>query len=141
MPVSVPFFFTILMKETVRIIRFTIVGTLNAAIIAMVVWLLMHICNIGYLIANIAAYVLAQTNNFLWCKYWIFPLDRDTKKNSTRTQILFFLMAFALAYVSQFIFIVLLIEIFHFNEYLAQFLGLFVYGTVNFLSNKLITFK
>lgn len=129
------------MKETVRIVRFTIVGTLNALIIASVVWTLMHLCSMGYLIANVVAYILAQTNNFLWCKYWIFPLDRDTKKNSTHQQVLFFLMAFALAYISQFIFIVLLIEILHCNEYLAQFLGLFVYGTVNFLSNKLITFK
>lgn len=129
------------MKETVRIVRFTIVGTLNALIIASVVWTLMHLCSMGYLIANVVAYILAQTNNFLWCKYWIFPLDRDTKKNSTHQQVLFFLMAFALSYISQFIFIVLLIEILHCNEYLAQFLGLFVYGTVNFLSNKLITFK
>lgn len=129
------------MKETVRIIRFTIVGTLNALIIALVVWLLMDICSLGYLLANVVAYILAQTNNFLWCKYWIFPLDKETKKNSTRRQILFFLMSFALAYLSQFIFIILLIELLHFNEYLAQFLGLFVYGAVNFMSNKLITFK
>ncbi len=129
------------MKETVRIVRFTIVGTLNALIIASVVWTFMHLCSMGYLIANVVAYILAQTNNFLWCKYWIFPLDRETKKNSTHQQVLFFLMAFTLAYISQFIFIVLLIEILHCNEYLAQFLGLFVYGTVNFLSNKLITFK
>lgn len=129
------------MKESVRIIRFTIVGTLNAIIIALTVWLFMDICNLGYLLANIVAYILAQTNNFLWCKYWIFPLDKETKKNSTRRQILFFLMSFVLAYVSQFIFIVLLIELLHFDEYLAQFLGLFVYGAVNFMSNKLITFK
>ena len=31
------------MKESVRIIRFAIVGTLNALITALVVWLLMHI--------------------------------------------------------------------------------------------------
>ena len=30
------------MKETVRIIRFIIVGTLNAVIAALVVWVLMH---------------------------------------------------------------------------------------------------
>ena len=31
------------MKESVRIIRFAIIGTLNALIAAFVVWLLMHI--------------------------------------------------------------------------------------------------
>lgn len=129
------------MKETVRIIRFVIVGTLNAIIAALVVWLLMDICNLDYMIANISAYTVAQINNFLWCKYWIFPLDKETKKNSIQRQILFFLIAFVMAYSAQFIFLLVLVELLHFNEYLAQFLGLFVYGAVNFISNKLITFK
>ena len=90
------------MKETVRIIRFIIVGTLNAVIAALVVWVLMHICRLDYLIANISAYTAAQINNFLWCKYWIFPLDKETKKNSIQRQILFFLIAFAMAYSAQF---------------------------------------
>ena len=37
--------------------------------------------------------------------------------------------------------IIAIVEFFHCNEYLAQFLGLFVYGAVNFLSNKIITFR
>ena len=129
------------MKESVRIIRFVIVGTLNAIIAALVVWILMHLCGADYMIANISAYIAAQINNFLWCKYWIFPLDKETKKNSIQRQILFFLIAFVMAYSAQFIFLLILFELLHFNEYLAQFLGLFVYGAVNFISNKLITFK
>ena len=92
------------MKETVRIIRFIIVGTLNAVIAALVVWVLMDICSLDYMIANICAYTAAQINNFLWCKYWIFPLDKETKKNSIQRQILFFLIAFAMAYSAQFVF-------------------------------------
>ena len=34
-----------------------------------------------------------------------------------------------------------LVEGLNCNEYLAQFLGLFVYGGVNFLMNKKVTFK
>lgn len=129
------------MKESVRIIRFAIVGTMNALIVALVVWIGMDLCNQDYLLANVVAYTAAQINNFLWCKYWIFPLNKETKKNSTRRQILFFLLAFGMAYSSQFVFLLTLVELLHFNEYLAQFLGLFVYGAVNFMSNKLITFR
>lgn len=68
------------MKETVRVIRFAIVGTLNALIAAVVVWLLMHIEGESYLIANVCAYIVAQIHNFIWCKYWIFPLETDDKK-------------------------------------------------------------
>ena len=129
------------MKESTRILRFTIVGTLNAVITALVIWLMMHVVRQGYMLANVVAYVVAQIHNFLWCKYWIFPLDTHTKKNSIWKQILFFICAFSVAYLAQFLFLLILVELFHLNEYLAQFLGLFVYGAVNFLSNKIFTFR
>ena len=45
------------------------------------------------------------------------------------------------AYCAQFIFLIGLVEGLNCDEYLAQFLGLFVYGGVNFLMNKNVTFK
>ena len=48
---------------------------------------------------------------------------------------------FAVAYTAQFLFLVLLVEGLDVNEYLAQFLGLFIYGGANFLANKKITFQ
>ena len=93
------------------------------------------------MLANIVAYVIAQAHNFGWSKYWIFPLQTETKKNNIWRQMLFFSGAFLIAYSAQFLFLLLLVEIFHCNEYLAQFLGLFVYGAVNFMSNKYITFR
>lgn len=129
------------MKESVRIFRFMIIGTVNALIMALIVWLIMK--NLAfegdYMVANVIAYIVAQTHNFIWCKYWVFP--RANKKNNIWRQILFFCSAFTVAYGVQFLFLVLLVERLNVNEYLAQFLGLFVYGTVNFLSNKKLTFK
>lgn len=129
------------MKESVRIVRFAIVGTLNALITALVVGLLMHIEGEHYTIANVIAYIVAQIHNFIWCKYWIFPLDSEQKKNSIWHQILFFAGAFAIAYGAQFLFLLFLVECCGCNEYLAQFLGLFVYGGINFLTNKWVTFR
>ncbi len=129
------------MKEPVRIFRFATVGTLNALITAIVVWLMMHIEGEDYITANIVAYIVAQVHNFVWCKYWIFPIEKDTKKNSIWHQMLFFTCAFAVAYSAQFLFLLMLVELLHCNEYLAQFLGLFVYGAVNFMANKHITFR
>lgn len=130
------------MKESTRILRFVIIGTLNALITALVVWVMMDIVRANYLLSNISAYVLAQIHNFLWSKYWIFPSD-DGRGVATSTirQVFLFLFAFALAYGAQFLFLVLLVETFHCNEYLAQFFGLFVYGTINFLMNRRVTFK
>ena len=47
------------MKESVRIFRFTVVGTLNALITALGVWLMMHIHEQDYLLANVVAYIVA----------------------------------------------------------------------------------
>lgn len=129
------------MKESVRIFRFIVIGTTNALIMAFVVWLMMNSLSFegDYMVANITAYIVAQINNFIWCKYWVFPTQH--KKNSIWKQILFFCSAFAVAYTTQFLFLVLLVEVLSVDEYLAQFLGLFVYGAVNFLANKRITFQ
>lgn len=129
------------MKESVRIFRFAIIGMLNALITAIVIWAMMQAMTFeyDYLVANIVGYVIAQTHNFIWSKYWIFP-TKD-KKNSLWKQLLFFCTAFGLAYSTQVLFLIILVECADVNEYLAQFLGLFVYGAVNFIVNRKITFR
>lgn len=126
------------MKESTRIFRFAVIGTLNALITAFVVWLMMDVADINYRLSNVTAYVVAQAHNFIWSKYWIFPMN---KKSNTWRQVLLFTLAFGLAYVAQFLFLIGLVEGIGCNEYVAQFLGLFVYGTVQFVMNRRLTFN
>ena len=118
------------MKESTRIFRFAVIGTLNALITAVTIWFMMDELDINYMLSNVTAYI--------WCKYWIFPTE---KKSNTWRQVLLFSIAFGMAYCAQFIFLIGLVEGLNCDEYLAQFLGLFVYGGVNFLMNKKVTFK
>ena len=131
------------MKESVRIFRFIVIGTMNALIMALVVWLMMREMSFegDYMVANVTAYVIAQIHNFIWCKHWIFPLDDKEKKSNTWRQVLLFSIAFGMAYLAQFLFLVVLVEALNCDEYLAQFLGLFIYGGVNFIMNRRITFR
>ncbi len=62
--------------------------------------------------------------------------SQQKKKSNTWRQVLLFSIAFGMAYCAQFLFLIGLVEGLNCNEYLAQFLGLFVYGGVNFLMNK-----
>ena len=126
------------MKESARIFRFAVIGTLNALIMAVTVWVMMDELDINYMLSNVTAYILAQIHNFIWCKYWIFPTE---KKSNTWRQVLLFSIAFGMAYCAQFLFLIGLVVGFNCNEYLAQFLGFFVYGGVNFLMNKRVTFR
>lgn len=124
------------MKESVRIIRFIIVGTSNALIVALAVWILMDLFHVNYILSNMVGYIAALVNNFFWSKYWVFA----SMGNIQFREIVLFLVAFGCAYLTQFIFLVLMVECFHQDEYLSQFLGLFLYGLVNFLMNKFLTF-
>ena len=127
------------MKETTRIFRFAVIGTLNALITAFVVWAMMDVvADVNYRLSNMTAYIVAQAHNFVWSKYWIFPTQ---KKSNAWRQVLLFTLAFGLAYVAQFLFLILLVEGLGCNEYLAQFLGLFVYGGVQFVMNRRLTFN
>ena len=98
------------MKESVRIFRFIVIGTMNALIMALVVWLMMREMSFegDYMVANVTAYIIAQIHNFIWCKYWIFPVEK--RKNNVWKQILFFCSAFGVAYTAQFLFLILLVE-------------------------------
>lgn len=127
--------------ESARLFRFVIVGTLNYIITMLVIGVMTALLSFegDYLVANITAYVIAQTHNFLWCRHWVFP--SDTRKNSLWRQILLFCTAFAIAYSVQFLFLVLAVEACGADEYVAQFLGLVLYGAINFMANKKITFK
>ena len=125
------------MKESVRILRFAIVGSSNALITALVIWILMDILDCNYLWSNMAGYVAALVNNFFWSKYWVF----SSGKGNFWKEIPLFLIAFGCAYATQFIFLLLMVEVIDLNEYLGQFLGLFVYGAVNFMMNKRLNFN
>ena len=82
------------MKESVRILRFIIVGTLNALITALVIWVLMEGLDCNYLWSNVAGYVAALINNFFWSKYWIF----SARSGKFQREIPLFLIAFGCAY-------------------------------------------
>lgn len=129
------------MKESVRLVRFAMVGTLNYLITMLVIWIMMTSFSFkgDYIVANITAYIIAQTHNFIWSKYWIFP--SGDQKNNLWQQIAFFCTAFGIAYGIQLLFVILMVEAIGLNEFLAQFMGIVIYGGVNFIANKKITFR
>ncbi len=119
-----------------QIVRFVIAGTLNAAIIAAVVWFLMDELGCNYLWSNVAGYTAALINNFFWSKYWVFSAG----KGFYARQAVLFLLAFACAYGAQVLVLLAMVEGAGWDEFTSQFPSLLVYGAVNFLMNKKITF-
>ena len=126
------------MKESARIFRFAVIGTLNAFLMSVTDWVMIDELAINYMLFNVTAYILAQLHNHIRLKYLIFPIEN---KSHTWLQLQLFSLSFGMAYGAQFLFLIGLVEGLDCNEYLAQFLGLFIYGSVNFLMNKRVTFR
>ena len=124
-------------EEFLRVIRFGVVGFSNFVIISLTVWIMMHLCQADMLPANITAYAIALVNNFVWNKLWVF---RARGGNLLR-EIALNLIAYGTAYLLQLGCSFALADLLGMNEYVAQFIGLFVFGATNFIMNKLLTFK
>lgn len=125
------------MKENNRqIFKFCIIGTMNAAITYITLFLLSEL-GVNELLANFIGYILVLINSFLWSRFWIF---KSQNKNILK-EIIFFVSAFFLAYLLQFTSFSILVRIFNINQYLANLIGLVVFGATNFIANKKITFN
>lgn len=123
-------------QNIAEIIRFAIVGTSNFVIIMLTAWLLGKVLGMNYLAANVVAYALALINNFWWNRVWVF----HSRGGNLWHQALLFLLAYAAAYLVQLAVVWLLVRFARLNPSLANFIGLFPFGAVNFILNKCLTF-
>lgn len=123
------------MKNKSQVIRFCIVGTLNAAITYLALWLL-PLLGLSTSASNKIGYVVVLVHSFVWSKLWIF---KSNGSNIMKESALF-VLAFVAAYMLQFFSFDTLLAL-GFNKYLANLISLFVFGATNFFMNKLLTFR
>ncbi|MDQ3630120.1 MAG: GtrA family protein [Actinomycetota bacterium] len=58
-----------------QLVRFGLVGGSGFVVNLLVFWALVHPAGVDYRLANIAAYLVAVTNNFSWNRLWTFRAD------------------------------------------------------------------
>lgn len=124
-------------KRNIQMIRFVVVGCSNAIITYLVYVMMRRWLHCTESLSNGVGYVAALVNNFVCSKWWVF----ESRTARWGHEVGFFIVAFLLAYGCQYVFFKTLVFSACVNEYLAQFLGLFVYGAVNYMMNKRITFR
>lgn len=120
-----------------RVMRFIVVGFSNFLIISITVWVMMKVLDFSLVPANVTAYSIALVNNFIWNKVWVFK----AKGGNLAKEIVLNLAAYGTAYLLQLAFSFSMTEWVGMNEFVAQFLGLFIFGATNFILNKKLTFK
>jgi len=116
-------------------VRYGAVGILNTLIGLSAIYTFMYFLGWDALFANFAGYMIALVNSFLLNRTWTFRVKVANLHMSLQ-----FVFVFCIAYLSQFLFLVLLINI-EINTYISQAAGVMIYVAVGFLGNKYLTFK
>lgn len=122
--------------ETIRFLKFCIVGGINT-LVTYITYVFLRYLGIIPEICNASGYVLGVINSFLWNKIWVFK----TKKTNVQKEALSFFIVFVICYCLQFILFNFLIYNTNCNEYLAQFIGMILYTILNYVLNRLFSFK
>lgn len=121
-----------------QLFKFSIIGVLNTLINLAVLYILTEFFGIYYIISAIIAFLFAVTNSFLLNKTWTFNEKLIYK---TKSKYVKFLSVTISALIVNLILLYVLVEYFNIYYMIAQIFGVLSNFIINFLGNKLWTFK
>lgn len=126
------------MKETVKqAIKYGIVGVSNTVITAVVIWIMMMLFGCSDVVSNVVGYVAGVLNSFIWNKQWTFRSSVGWVGSAVR-----FGAVFGVCYLLQLgLLVYVLIPHFSFGSYYNQLIAMAFYTVINFVMNKLYTFR
>lgn len=131
-----------LKRESVKTIRqlfrFGVVGVLNTLINLLVLYILTEFFGVYYLVSAIFAFIVAVTNSFILNKIWTFE---EKIKHKVYSRYFKFIIISLIALIFNLALLYLLVEYFKIWYMLAQLIGVVLNLIINFLGNKLWTFK
>lgn len=119
-----------------QFIKFGLVGASNVAISLLCFYILIHVFNIHYLLANVISFLCGFLNSYLWNKYWVFRQDATNKNSGIR----FFVVNAANFGVNSLL-LILLVEKLRFSPMTAQPLIIFITTFFGFFLTKVWVFK
>ena len=120
-----------------QLIKYGLVGVVNTIITGVILFTLMNFFGVSYKTSNTAGYIAGFINSFIMNKLWTF---KDNKAPATK-QFLRFSAVFAVCYLLQLGFVILLVEKLSINKDISQLLGMIFYTLIGFIFNKIFTFK
>jgi len=120
-----------------QLVRFGLVGGLGFVINIAVYTLCVHVLGIDYHIAAVAAWLVAVANNFVLNRHWTF----DARGGRARFQAARFLVVSVVALGFNLLLLMVLVEAVGVAKIPAQALAVSASMPLNFLGNKLWSFR
>ncbi|HLD98447.1 MAG TPA: GtrA family protein [Candidatus Nanoarchaeia archaeon] len=121
-----------------EITKFGFVGVINTLINLAVLYILTEFFGIYYLVSAIFAFLVAVTNSFILNKVWTF---KEKINNKPTLKYIKFLCISIIALLINLILLYILVEFFTVWYIYAQIVGVLFNFVINYLGNKLWTFK
>ena len=123
-----------------QFIKFGLVGVSNT-LISYGTYALLTFIGVPYVLSNIIAFVVSVLNSFFWNNRYVFKNENGERRNPWWTLTKTFLAYGSTGLILGNILLVLLVEKFGANKYLAPILILIVTIPLNFIINKFWAFK
>jgi putative flippase GtrA len=120
-----------------QLIRFGLVGGVGFIVNVGVYALMVHGASVDYRAANVVAWLVAVMNNFVLNRHWTF----DARDGAAHFQAARFLIVSLVAEVVSLLLLTLFVESAGIDKVAAQAMAVAVSMPLNFLGNKLWTFR
>jgi putative flippase GtrA len=120
-----------------QLVRFGVVGGVGFFVNVAVYTLFVHSVGVDYRLANIVAWLIAVINNFVLNRHWTF----DARGGRARSQAIRFLLVSLVAEACSLALLTLFVEVAGVAKVPAQALAVAGSMPLNFLGNKLWSFR
>ena len=120
-----------------QLVRFGLVGAIGFVVNLAVYALFVHAVGVDYRIAAVVAWVVAVLNNFVFNRHWTF----DARDGIARFQAMRFVVVSLVAFGCSLLLLTLLVESAGLAKVPAQALAVAAATPLNFLGNKLWSFR
>jgi putative flippase GtrA len=120
-----------------QLVRFALVGGAGFVVNLAVYTLLVHPVGLDYRVASVLAWLVAVLNNFVLNRHWTF----DAREGQARFQAIRFLVVSLVAEAFSLLLLTLLVESVGLAKVPAQALAVAASMPLNFLGNKLWSFR
>lgn len=118
------------------IVRYLAVGVLNTCVGLGTIYLCMYLFHLGNVTANVIGYAVGIAFSFTLNKRWTFA-----SKGEYAPQLVRFLLVCAVAYAANLVTVMVCIDAFAANHYLAQALGILPYTAIGYLGSRFFVFR
>jgi dolichol-phosphate mannosyltransferase len=120
-----------------QLVRFGIVGGLGFVVNLAVYSFFVHVAGVDYRVAAVAAWLVAVANNFVLNRHWTF----DAREGAAHFQAMRFVLVSLVAFGVSLVLLTLFVEEAGMPKVAAQALAVAASTPLNFLGNKLWSFR